>query len=448
MIRKLAMTLLAPATDAGGGAEVMDAPPESLKGWGSFEQELERINKGEKGGADDGKEAAGAGGNGANGGAAPKPNAGGTGGDTGASADAAAAKAKADADKAAADKAAADAAAAAKANEEQIPQSKKDWDKFKTVRKETEDKLKAEIAENKKQLETAQARIKEIEGAKPGEDPATKAEIERLTAENKELTDRLTVLDVTKHPKFEAHYNGRTTEQMERAKHILGDEAYKEFEAALKMPEGEEADAKFEGILENLSSIKKTKLGNVLQALDKIDQDKQADIRNAEQKRKEIGDKTKQQKDAITASRDKLFNDQLAKFQDKETGIPIFQERPGEENKEWNTGVQSRVQLARKILTGQDMSPGAIIQATFHAAAFPALLKSYGLAMKEKEAEISKLQEQVKKLSAAQATGGATGGESENGAEKPKAGTTTGKETSPHDISRSWVEKMRAGLQG
>jgi hypothetical protein len=95
--------------------------------------------------------------------------------------------------------------------------------------------------------------------------------------------------------------------------------------------------------------------------------------------------------------------------------------------------------LAKRLLTGERMTMDDIARASLNAASMPAILQAYKADMTEASTKITALEEQIKKMQAAQPGGGGTpaGGEPEdNGRINIKPGMK------PHEASTAWAKAM------
>jgi len=443
---KLSHPLRAPAATE----EASETQPDSLKGWmsglGNIEGEIEPIQKSatetkKPEAKPDGKTAEDKSATGTDAGTVDKAGAGGAGavgegkaGGEGKTAEAVAAKAD--------DKPAAEA-------EDKWPRTSKDWDSFKAKRRENEEKLKSEIAARDTKVKELETRLQELDerGAKLNEPPPEiKAQIERLTKENEEMSLQLQVLEVTAHPKFKAYFENKTNAQINLAKRIVGTELAEQMEQVLKMPDipelAEIKQARVEEIISELSPIQQSRIGSVLNALTEIGEERAAEIARANEHKTTItGQQTEQQKqkqEAAIKARDDAFSSMTRAVQDTKNGMPIFQLREG--NDEWNAAVGKRLDTAKRYFMGaKDITPQEIARASFMAAALPDMLAAYQADMKAKDEEIGKLGEQVKKLTAAQPG---------KGESADTAGETNGRvqikpQMTPGEATAAWMKATR-----
>lgn len=319
--------------------------------------------------------------------------------------------------------------------EEKWPRSAKDWDAFKSKRKEKEEALVKERDAIKTEKDALSKEIETLK--KQGPSP----ELDGLKKERDALSERLRLVDVERHPKFQAYFENKTTAQLELAKRIVGTESAEAMVKALQMPDGSAKELQLEQLTSGLSMLKQSQLGSIITALDQIQSEKQQAINDAKTNYEEMtkSEKTKaikQQQDQ-TAFVEKTFNDMLSKAQDTKEGSFLFQKR--ENDSAWNAEVDQRIAVAKQLFTGQS-KPEQLAQASFYAAALPAMLQTY---MKEKEAstkEIESLKAQVAKLTSANPN--LANGERSNNGDMAHSRTPIKPGTSPGDVTRSWVKSF------
>jgi hypothetical protein len=247
---------------------------------------------------------------------------------------------------------------------------------------------------------------------------------------------------VTQHPRFKAYYEGGIDKQIGNAKKLVGTDKADAIEKILKLPDSEYKKIQLrEFVSEMDDDFDKQKLGLIVNKIDELGEDREAEIAKAGQHR----DKLVAQRQASTANRQKVlqtaFESTWKQLQDPKDGMIIYQKR--ENDPEWNAEVDKRKEMAARILTSNNLKPETIAKLTFDALALPAILQTFHAKHTEWTAAKAKLEAQVKELSAAQPGGRGNGGSAPatgNGARKPvlKDGA------SPHDAARAWAESMSA----
>lgn len=358
------------------------------------------------------------------------------------------AKEKAEAARLEAEKIAADAKGTDKTGDdadEKWPRNSTDWDKFKKKRAERETALRKEI-------ETRDAKLKELEGktteyetklkATPAVDPDLQSKVTRLEARNKELTEKITVLDVTAHPDFISYFEKKTKAAHEDASAILGEEKGKEFVKILGYPEGDWKNIQMEEFYAGLNDVEKSEIGTVRKELRAIERERVDEIKSANEHKTTLLTEGAAKAKADTENRTKVmvetFNSVTKAMQDPKNGNPVFQLRDGDDA--WNSEVPKRIEAVKSLLLSS-IKPDQVVRAAYQAVALPIVLQHYQADGKAWVEEKTKLEAQVKALSAAQPGGGGTGG---NGTEVE---TKLPADTNPHDRAKAWAAKMAKAAQ-
>jgi len=412
------LVLRAPAVadDAGTTTTTEDSRPKSMAGWMAGIKEMTAPPAPDKAKAEnnDGKETKTDAG--ANGGAAPPVDAG------------TVPPAKPDADKAGASAApkdekppAAGAATTTEDDDERPPRTSADWKARRAKVKQREDALNREIESRDTQLKELQGKLTEFESklSQPTEPPPEiKSELDRLAAQNKELSDRIMVLDVTQHPDFQTYFENKRANAIGKAKRIVGEAQAAEVEKILAMPDSEYKSNQLETLLSEMTDMQRSRMAVVVDELENAELERKAEITkattHAEKLKTEREAKAKQRQEAFEKAKQNGFTEVLNMFQDPDPkkGFMLYQKKPdGQEGaKEWNAAVDKRIADAKSLLFGGNMTPQKVSEAALRAVAMPAILEAYQHDLKEWTDKISKLEAQVKTLSAAQPAQGGAGG--------------------------------------
>lgn len=325
--------------------------------------------------------------------------------------------------------------------QEKWPRNSSDWDKYKKVHAEKEAKLQAEIDTWKgKAAELEAAKKAAEEGATKSAEPSPEvtAELERVKKANEEMSRRLQILDVTQHPQFQAYFDNKVNAQKELGKRIVGAEKAPQFEKLLALPDGDYKNSQIEEFVSDLPILQQSRIGAVLNALEGIGQEKAAEIAKAGEHKAQLTKEQEVKSAERVKLRDKLVNEVAASLASEKEGMAIFQKRT--DDAEWNRGVDERIALAKKVITGEGMKPADVIKTAFYGAAVPAILQAYQSDMKEKDEAIGKLEEQVKALTAAQPGKG--------GSATAPAGSDTPPRTeirpgmNPMDATSAWTKNL------
>lgn len=326
---------------------------------------------------------------------------------------------------------------AATTDEEKYPRTSQDWKKFKDAKAAALKERDAKIEALTKELTETKSKVV----ATPTDSPEWKA----IQKERDELSERLRVTEVTQHPKFVAYFKNKTDQQVSLAKAIVGADNADKVEKLLAAPDSEWKQGQLEEMMIELGPVAQSRFGAVINALAAIEDERKGEIAKSKesyellQKQKEDADKTKR------AGLEKLFTDIVRKAIDPKDGMPAYQKRAEdtEEGKAWNKSVDERLEVVKTVLTKGE--PTQVIQMALDAAAFPEVLKQ-NLKLRE---DLTKAQEQVKKLSAASPTmnGGRSvapaGGENGNGHPNvmPKVGMR------PNEAIGGWIEGFKTAFE-
>lgn len=344
----------------------------------------------------------------------------------------------------------ADKPAEADADDDKWPRNSKDWEKFRTKHQAREEKLRSEVEAERtraKQLETQLAEAKKTPLKNAATDSELKAQLDAAVKRNDELTKRITVLDVTQHPDFQAHFDQKTSAQLELAKRIVGPDLAADAEKLLKMPDSDYKTIQMEEFVGGLGDLQKTRFGGILNELERIAQEKQSEIEKATVEKTKVlqgeGERAEKARIAI----EQQVEQAIAITADKEKGMKFYQMRDGDD--EWNKGVTARQAAVRSLLTAKPgtIPPEQIAEAVFNSVAFPDMLKEWDAQVKALVAERDKYAAQVKTLSAAK-PGAPRGGTPNPGAPNAEQPNRAGEAADPHAVSRRFADTFAKGMRG
>ncbi len=328
------------------------------------------------------------------------------------------------------------------------PKGAKEWDKWKEGRRTAETKLKQEIQAREAKIKEFETKVTELEskassGTEP--DPLTKAQLDRLETENKALTESIMRLRVTEHPKFKAHYQAPIDDAITEAKTIVGEEHAATVEKILKMDDNEFRKSQLDEFLSNFDDEGvKTDIRGIVRDIRKVHIDRKKEIDRVEahnatlSAQEQAAAKTKSEQE--TKARESAYLNTVKALTDPVKGFLPFQTKDGDEA--WNEGVQKRIDAAKGLLSGQNLSPDQIVQAAHWAVALPAVVQMHDAAFESWKQEKAKFEAQIAELSKAQPSGG-SGAPKEQSTDKikVKAGMK------PWQISKSWADAAHAMTQ-
>lgn len=273
-----------------------------------------------------------------------------------------------------------------------------DWKRMKQQHRERESELLSKI----KELESKSSELKETT------ESFNKDEYEAIKREHELMSDQLRLLDVERHPRFQAYFSQKINNALNLAKQSVGEQMSDKVVQVLQLPEGD---------------YKKEQLRNLFTELDEFQQDdvKEANkqIRSAQFERQQEITKAKenyskvQQEQQLNEKKVKdgfvsALKNTLKQASDSEKGLPVFQEKEGDE--EWNNSVRSRraaaEQFVNATINGQITPEQLALGATWMMAAEPLLKNSIALA--NENAQLRSQIEQMKSSVPSAAEGDST----------------------------------------
>lgn len=250
-------------------------------------------------------------------------------------------------------------------------------------------KLETLKADLEKRATIAEARIKEFESRKPEDSP----EIVKLRQEHEEQSKRLQILDVTKHPKFVAYFDGKVAGVRAQAEQYFGAEAPKIMEV-LEAPPSRARNQALAELLPDLDDMERQQLGVIALKSDEIKLERQTEIARA-------GTLAQQMKERQAADQAGYRKQLESKFDSALTEsrktYRLFQPKEGDE--EWNNGIPVLEARAKQIFSGLN-TPEEAAQAAVFAAMAPRQIEYIAA----QDSYIQKLEAQIKSLQSATPT--------------------------------------------
>ena len=316
----------------------------------------------------------------------------------------------------AAKKGAEEAKAESKPEPEPEPEPVEDTSKTESRSASDFKKLKEERDNNKRELEKVQAKLAEMEKAD------TQNLMKQLEEERDELSARLKVSAIEKHPDFQRQYDSKITQVIENAKATVGEHNGERIERLLRMDESEMRTDGIEAIFAELSPARQAKLGAMLAQVDDVRSERAAMLEDADASYKKLMEGQDAQREAHMDASNKLFDDVL----DRARNLPMYQLR--EDDEEWNAGVKEMEDQARNVFAG-GQSAETLAEASLWAASAPWLYKRLGETLELNR----KLQDQVSGGVSANPTLSGEGGEA--GGAEPKSFMEMFGESSGMDMS-------------
>jgi hypothetical protein len=207
----------------------------------------------------------------------------------------------------------------------------------------------------------------------------------------------------------------------------------------VQSPDSDHKNEQVNELLDGMSRMQQSRFLGVINLLSEIQAERDSEVTRAQQDYDQMMAQAKTQRDQQQAGFNKLLDDTVKSMQDGKTGRPEYQLRDGQT--EWNQSVAKRIETGRKLISGT-LPADVMFKAAFDAAAYADVLAGYKAAL----GEIDKLNEQLKKMTAANPTvQSPTRAQPTNG-----TGTTPQlpKDARPMDYTKRWVEKFGAAMRG
>jgi len=186
------------------------------------------------------------------------------------------------------------------------PQAREGWKEVKrnlaAARKEA-DEWKAKVSDYEKKLAERTA-------------PQVPDDIQRrladLEKEREDLSERLRVADVERHPKFQQYFEGKTKALTEAAKGIVGQDHAAQLERILKVSDSELRTQQLDELMGELTPARAARLGAVVADIELLQQEKAAEISKAKERWGQLQQATEAEKAAQFRQREELADRLLA----------------------------------------------------------------------------------------------------------------------------------------
>lgn len=164
------------------------------------------------------------------------------------------------------------------------------------ARKEA-DEWKAKVADYEKKL---------AEKATPQVPEDFQRRLADLEKEREDLSERLRVADVERHPKFQQYFEGKTKALTEAAKGIVGPDHAAQLEAILKVSDDEARTQRLDDLMGELTPARAARLGAVVADLELLQQERAAEIGKAKERWGQLQQATEAEKTAQLRQREEL----------------------------------------------------------------------------------------------------------------------------------------------
>lgn len=255
---------------------------------------------------------------------------------------------------------------------EDAPTTAAQWKEFKAKEQARYEALQKEYTELKTKSTTT----------------APNGDYETLKKQNEELNKRLAAHAIEKHPKFQEYFDGRIKQQVDTVARLGGDVG-KKIATVITQPDSDHRNAILNDLMEQLSTVDRSKVGAVMVQLDNIQSERQAEIAKADQTYAKMNQDQTAQYEQRKGHIDKITNEVL---ESARKAIPLLQPRDGD--KQWNQGVKSIEGQVRHLLHGK-LEDRDVAKAAIWSALAPSLLQELNarnIRVTELEAHIAKLQ--------------------------------------------------------
>ena len=222
-------------------------------------------------------------------------------------------------------------------------------------------KIKEEKAALAKQLDD----LKKNATKTPTDDYETK--LKTLNEEREALSERLRLLDIERHPEFVKKYESRINGVFDSVKNLVGTDGDR-LVSLLKAPESDYRNSQIDDIVDGLSPAKKAKLGALIVKHEEIQSERSAEINEAKSDYEAIRSRYQEEESVNTKTALEEANKTWSKVAENARALEIFE--PRENDEEWNTELNQRMDLARQIFNGEN-SEEDLAKAALWAAAAP-----------------------------------------------------------------------------
>ncbi len=219
--------------------------------------------------------------------------------------------------------------------------------------------LKAERDTAKSELDQLKAKLSELE------DSDVDNVLDAVTKERDDLSQRLKLASIERHPEFQKKYADRISSILDQAKKAVPEEYKDRIGDLLMMEDSEYRTQSLEEVFVELPTSQQAKMGALMARVDEVKSDKATALENASDTYQALMAGQAQQQESHLADSNKLFDEVSSQAAEV---LEIFQTREGES--EWNKEVSDRIANARGIFTG-DNDPRELASASMWAAAGP-----------------------------------------------------------------------------
>ena len=245
---------------------------------------------------------------------------------------------------------------------------------FKKI-KQDRDNARRELDEMKKTMEANQS---------------STAELDHLRSERDELSNELKVSAIERHPEFKRKYEERASNLLAQAKNMVGVGLGESITSLMFAPESDDRTEKLDDIFAELPVSKQARLGSLIAEMDTLQEDRRNELTTSNATYEKLMEDDRSNRQAGHEAGNKLFEEVSVTARNLE----MYKKKDGDD--EWNKGVDDRMDLARRIYTGQS-TPEELVLASCWAAAAPQYREAYGAQLEVNR----RLKAQIKELTGA-----------------------------------------------
>jgi len=171
--------------------------------------------------------------------------------------------------------------------------------------------VKRNLAAARKESDEAKARIAELEkNLAERQAPQVPDEIQQrlaaLEKEREDLSERLRIADVERHPKFQQYFEGRNAALTDAAKGIVGSEHAARLERILKVADDESRTQMLDELMGELTPARSARLGAIIADIELLQREKAAEIGKAKERWGQLQQQTEAEKVAHIRQREDL----------------------------------------------------------------------------------------------------------------------------------------------
>lgn len=248
----------------------------------------------------------------------------------------------------------------------------------------------------KDRVELAEKKAAELESklttANPNRVLEIEAKLKAIEAEKLEMSDRLKLLAIERHPEFSKKYETKTSQVHAQLKSVAGADGDK-LVSLLSAPESPLKAQEIDNIVAGLTPSQQSKFGALMVKLEDINSERSAEIESAKQNFETFKESILGQQSAKSAESKVKAQQIWDKVSAEARALELFEPKDGDEK--WNTEVNERLQTAQQIFSGEsgeeDLAKAALWAAS--APKYREIVYSQGALINQLKAELAAYKE-------------------------------------------------------